>query len=370
MAVPEPLFTPSVHGRALVLSEVRPREWRRRFTDGESSSAGQYGVERLAERGLTLLDARWPKGRIANKVADLVDHRSGIPISQPILSGDRAARADVVIALLERFALLPGILRNRHVWPYAGRPVVALACWLGEEVARASEAEGRRLVEKYAGVPLILTWSRNQVPLLEGAGRPPGSVAAVPFGISHRWFTPGDGERDIDVLAVGADAGRDYSTLGEAVRGSGLDLTLIAPPARVRGLELPPEVRFSPPVPATEYRDLLRRSKVVVVPTNDLAYPTGQTVALEAAACGAAVVVTGTEPMKEYLIDGRTARLVPVGDAEALRAALTEVLGDDGLRARLARDGRAAVVARFTTERMWDEVLNLLLERGWVETSG
>ncbi len=74
-------------------------------------------------------------------------------------------------------------------------------------------------------------------------------------------------------------------------------------------------------------------------------------VLVQAMACGAPAVATDcpTGPC-ELIADGESGLLVPVGDPEALAAALGRLLDDPGLRRELAARGRAAV-ERFTVER-------------------
>lgn len=62
---------------------------------------------------------------------------------------------------------------------------------------------------------------------------------------------------------------------------------------------------------------------------------------MEALALGLPVVATAVGGVAETLHDGVDARLVPAGDPAALAAAILEVAGDDGLRARLATAGAA-----------------------------
>jgi glycosyltransferase involved in cell wall biosynthesis len=73
---------------------------------------------------------------------------------------------------------------------------------------------------------------------------------------------------------------------------------------------------------------------------------------LEAIVCGATVLATATDGSREIVADGAAGRLVPVGDAEAMAAALVELLGDDDERARLGANARASVRERFSLERM------------------
>jgi glycosyltransferase-like protein len=70
-------------------------------------------------------------------------------------------------------------------------------------------------------------------------------------------------------------------------------------------------------------------------------------VVLEAMAAGLPVVASDLPVFAEYLTDGRSALLPPVGDPEALAAAMERLLDDAGLRRALVEGGRA-VLPRYT----------------------
>lgn len=73
---------------------------------------------------------------------------------------------------------------------------------------------------------------------------------------------------------------------------------------------------------------------------------------VEAMASGVAVVATATEGAREIVEDGLTGIIVPVGDADSLAAAVTELLGDEARRLSLGESAREAASARFSLERM------------------
>ena len=66
---------------------------------------------------------------------------------------------------------------------------------------------------------------------------------------------------------------------------------------------------------------------------------------LEAMASRTPVVASDLEAFRRVLAGGTAGRLFPTGDAEALAAALREVLDDPDLRARLVEAGDRAVAA-------------------------
>jgi len=72
---------------------------------------------------------------------------------------------------------------------------------------------------------------------------------------------------------------------------------------------------------------------------------------LEAMAAGLPVVATDVGSTEEAVVDGVTGLLVPPEDVAALHDAITRLLGDPALRARLGAAGRARYEARFTPQR-------------------
>ena len=81
------------------------------------------------------------------------------------------------------------------------------------------------------------------------------------------------------------------------------------------------------------------------------------TSALDAMACGRAVVATRAGGLAEVVVDGETGLLVPVGDAGALADAIVRLLRDPAFRARCGRAGLARARTTFDAGRMVAETL-------------
>ena len=73
---------------------------------------------------------------------------------------------------------------------------------------------------------------------------------------------------------------------------------------------------------------------------------------VEAMASGLAVVASATEGAREIIEEGRTGLLVPVGDAESLAAAVSDLLEDEPRRRALGERAREVAAGRFSLERM------------------
>jgi hypothetical protein len=344
---------------ALLLGEAGLFQWRDEFAAGRVPGSSPYGVDVIEGLGYEILvPSERPLGRVGTKVRDVVEHRSGVRVERALRGLPAARRADVVVALLEQYAVVPAWFKRHRLAPYRRPPLIALTCWLADDARRGTREDRERLRRRMAAVDLVVYLSRNQTEILLDLGLREEQLLAVPFGIEEDFYTPPAPEavRDIDILAVGQDRGRDYTTRFDAVAGTELEATVVCKPDNVRGLNPPGNVRVLAPVPMLEYRALLRRSRVVAVPTHELSYPTGQSVAMEAAASGCCVVVTGTTPMREYFVDGETAFLPEVGSAESFRAGLRDALGSESRRLDVARAGRDLVLAEYTTKRMWERI--------------
>lgn len=327
---------------------------------------GPYGIDLLPSMGFDLqgiqpLRRKWPR-----KLRDVVEHRVQAKIDIALRSVPLARRADLVLGLLEPSTRFAARLKKRGIRPYATTPMVMISCWLGEWISRADPERRRALVREFEAVDLILTLSRNQVPLLVDAGFREEQVSAIPFGCAPELFEGPELDRDLDVLAAGVDHGRDYATFFAGVRGLDTTVHLLCQPANLAGLEVPDNVVVHGVVPFPEYRAMLRRAKIVAVPTKELAYPTGQSVALEAAAAGAAVAYTASAPLSEYFQESYAAP-VAVGDSQGWRRTISRLLEEPSHRSALARAGRTKITREFTYAHMWRAFADRLQEHGLVD---
>lgn len=352
---------------ALLLTGADLVGWGTDFRAGRAPSALPYGIDVLAARGWRFAGGGVTLPAPLRKPVAALEHRKHLEISRAVAHAGLARSADVTVALLEREGELYGRLRGHGIPPYARTPLVVWSCWLADDARRADARTRQRMRRWLRGVDLVTHLSRHETGTLVDLGIAPERLFPVTYGVSHRFYTPDPTvTQDIAVLAVGQDRGRDYPTLVEAVRGTDLTLDLVTRPENLRGLSLPDNVRMHGMVPLTTYRQMLRRARIVAVPTREMAYPTGSSVALEAAATGATVVVTGTRAMRDYFSDDINAVLVPEGDVQAWRDTLTQLSQDTDRRARLGRGARANVVDRFNADVMWTELADVLAARGIV----
>ncbi len=114
---------------------------------------------------------------------------------------------------------------------------------------------------------------------------------------------------------------------------------------RVAALGLARRVRFLGAQPQRRLRLFYAAAEATVMPSY---YESFGMVALEAMACGSAVVASRVGGLTTTVKDGVTGHLVPEGDPAALAACLAGLLRDRG-----ARDRLGAEAARWAAEHRW-----------------
>jgi D-inositol-3-phosphate glycosyltransferase len=189
-------------------------------------------------------------------------------------------------------------------------------------------------------------------------------IAVIPCGVDTELFAPGD--RATARAALGLDARPTVLYVGRMTPIKGLDTLLDALAAlrsrmpavrllvvggdtdeprsehagalreRCRRLGLESTVQFIGAQPQEVLRTFYVGADVTVLPSH---YESFGMVALEAMACGGAVIASRVGGLTTTVRDGVTGLLVPEGDAGTLAARLGELLARPDLRTRLGREG-------------------------------
>jgi glycosyltransferase involved in cell wall biosynthesis len=216
----------------------------------------------------------------------------------------------------------------------------------------------------------VITWSSVQRrALIERIRYAPERVYLIRHYVDQVFYSPRPVEEDM-ICGVGAEM-RDYATLVEAIRGTGLRCHIATDHVRIPGRfrllndrRVPignigvradthiTEGRMS----LTELRSLYARSRFVVVPLLPSDTDNGVTVILEAMAMGKTVVCSRTRGQVDVIEEGVTGLYVPIGDAAALRTAILS-LWNEPLRAQeMGRNARAYVEKHHTLEKFTSTV--------------
>lgn len=189
------------------------------------------------------------------------------------------------------------------------------------------------------------------------AGLPEDQIYCMREVTDTGFFTPGPVSLDKTRPVIGSCGleQRDYITLAEATADMDVDVRIcaVSPNATARKDSFPEVIPDNMVAEYYAWPDLVqlyRDSDVVAVTMRPNAFQAGQTSIMEAMACQRPVVTTEAEGMVADFASEGSVRTVPVEDAQALRAAIEDLLAQPVAAAELARRGRERVARDFNPE--------------------
>ncbi|MFL6232587.1 MAG: glycosyltransferase [Thermoanaerobaculia bacterium] len=303
-----------------------------------------------------------------------------------------AALAAPLYALAARRALRR-LLRQRrfdlvHAHWIVPNGVVAAAAGLRLPFAIGLHGSDVFLAEK-KGVRLLARWALSRARLLTGCspelvdrvralGFPAERSRVIPYGVDVAAFSPAPERRALWRERLGVpDAAPLLLGVGRMATKKGFQVLMEVLPAllgghpelrvvlagggdlldRFRAAARPwgDRVQLPGPVLRDTLPDLYRAADLFVLPAvhDGKGNVDGQpNVILEAMASGLPVVASGVSGVPLAVADGRTGRLVPERDPEALLGALRELLADPARMREMGERGRRKAEAELT----WDAV--------------
>jgi len=247
-------------------------------------------------------------------------------------------------------------ISSRHPW---GRPVfrrfLSVAYRRPDHIVAVSEGLRRRLTEDL-GVPRArVSVIPNPVDLVRiqaEARRPPPEYATGDFVLGVGRLTASKG---FDLLIrAAARLFREERPIRVVILGDGEEREPLSRLVRELGIEHLVTMPGYEPCP---WR-LMSRAVAVAVPSRQEGF---SNVIVEAMACGASVVATECHGPREIVSSGVNGSLVPVGDEQALRQALVELLDDPRRRAHY-REGALRRAQDYAVTRVGEQYVSLFRE--------
>jgi glycosyltransferase involved in cell wall biosynthesis len=226
-----------------------------------------------------------------------------------------------------------------------------------------------RLLGHRAYRHVIVLCAEQQRILSEKIGIPAARITRVPIWCDHRYFraervkpaSPGD-----YLLSVGMES-RDYPTLQLAARELPYPLHVVASGwsrgagfAAADGIDGRENLTIERGVPTTRLRQLYAGCRMLVVPLKSVTYAAGVTSIVEAMAMGKAVVVSASPGILDYVRDGVSGRVVPIGDPGALREAIVDLWEHPEVAARMGEHNRAWVESEINMDVFVERVARML----------
>ena len=217
----------------------------------------------------------------------------------------------------------------------------------------------------FSSVHLFVCPSRSEVEGYASAFRfPKKKFAFVASPTNHVMLDRPRVPEEPVVLSAGRTF-RDYPTLLKAAAGTGLSVTIVAGKGSLDVTPIPENVTVHYDLPGHELTELIARCMIVVVTLEERHISAGHSVLLEAMALGKPVIATRVSGIVDYVDDMTTGILVPPGDVDRLRAAMTFLANDAELRRSLGDAGREQVRKHHLPGRFAREVSRVLGRSGY-----
>jgi phosphatidylinositol alpha-1,6-mannosyltransferase len=274
------------------------------------------------------------------------------------------------------------------------RPIVILAhgfeLWPRPQLWR--RGAWRWLMQRVLGRSRIVVANSRYTADLVRTRAPGANVAAVPLGVDHRRFCPGDrqaarrrlgvpGDKRVIVTVSRIESYKGHSLVFRAlaampediranliylIAGQGRDMEPLAQAADTLGLA--DVVRWLGYVPEVDLPDLYRSADLFLLCTREnrgQAEVEGFGLAfLEAQACGIPVVGTRTGGIPDAVQEGRGGWLIEQDDAGALAAILAYLVEVPAEFERMGRIARQRVEEECTWDHYIDRFIQVLRVRG------
>lgn len=260
------------------------------------------------------------------------------------------------------------------------KPHIAMLYWFSNPMVFAALlAFGKTL-------HAIVTWPSVQRQFaMDRLGIPPERIYMVKYKVDQLFFDPKragvSAEEDDLVVTAGAEM-RDYPTLIEALRGTGLRCHIATNRVRFSlGRRMNAETLKNMAgenvtigeVSLPELRRLYARARFVVMPLQQTNTDNGLTVILEAMAMGKAVICSKTNGQVDVIRDGETGIFVPQGDPAALRSAMISLWNDPERARRIGAAARAYIERYHTMDQFCRNVkyaIDASLDGRWAGRDG
>lgn len=127
--------------------------------------------------------------------------------------------------------------------------------------------------------------------------------------------------------------------------------------------EFPTNITWHEQLKPLELRAMYRRCQFVVIPLHDVSFDAGYTATVEAMSMGRPVIISRTHGQVDLIEDGVQGMYVPVGDAEALQAAIEHLLTSPDEVQRMGAAGRKLVQERYGLERYVEQLVDVVQAR-------
>jgi glycosyltransferase involved in cell wall biosynthesis len=213
---------------------------------------------------------------------------------------------------------------------------------------------------------LICLGHAQQRILTDEIGLPTSKVYMLEHWCDHHFYQADQLVTGDYVLSLGMEQ-RDYPTLQAAAQQLDYRFHVLAsgwsPQAGFTdacGIEARSNITVERGVSFHRLRELYANCRFLVIPLKQVDYVVGVNAIVEGMAMGKAIIASAAPGIADYIKDGVSGIVVPVGDADALCKAIVELWEDPQRATAMGEHNRRWIEETINTDRYVARVTNLL----------
>ena len=209
-----------------------------------------------------------------------------------------------------------------------------------------------------AKADLCVVFSRNQIELVKSQFGSQIRCYFIPFCVDVEFFKPGISSDSDYIFSTGRDIGRDFGLVIDIAKVFTIPIKIRAD-INFRSDYANVEI-ISEFVSFTDYRRLYQNATIVIIACHVGPNASGVTSLLEAMSMAKPVIVTETPSLRDYLPPPGSGVIIQPGDAQALQAAVKQLLDNPEAARQMGLRARAFVLRQFSPERHFEQYSEML----------
>ncbi|MEA3398219.1 MAG: glycosyltransferase family 4 protein [Patescibacteria group bacterium] len=217
------------------------------------------------------------------------------------------------------------------------------------------------IINKLKNTDLIACLTESQKELLMQYGLPEKKLVVVHFGVDNEFYQKSEKDKGY-IFSVGRDMGRDYQTLIEFAKNIKEKLIILAAPRNMENIkDIPENVEVHFNLSYLKMREFYESAKMIIIPSKREDYIgsepisdcSGQTVVLEAMACGKPVITSERSWLHDYGLADSIA-IYKAEDADDLLAKYNLLINNREKQNELSLKARKIIDEKYNTAKMVD----------------
>ncbi|MCA9665027.1 MAG: glycosyltransferase [Myxococcales bacterium] len=300
---------------------------------------------------------------------------SALPASPPTLGVQlqlSSYKYDAVVLDMPPYSQLRTLCALRAVMPFNKAKLVLVDLILPPPHTFMQKAKAQLYRQLLKQADLLLLFMKDTSGIKRYYGIPPEKCRYIPFKVNDFDKLSAMAKIDGDYIWAGGRSHRDYDTFTRAVSAAGFPTRITAPKldeqrqhgSDFAGHTLPPHVQLIHDDGTNEsWNRTIADAKMVVMPVKKgVVSPAGVSAYLVAMALKKCVIISNCPAVDGILENDKHAIIVPPGDVDALKNAITRAWTDDEYRNRIAENGYQYAMSLGGTDQLRHNIAKATVE--------